>query len=264
MVACPQCHAPFAPPKSHTRLRCGNCGKRFTFTRAWDSLRMATRKKEALLDAFCAGKSARSQRTVERSHRVSDLTRETVYRWFRACAVLAVGPPTSAQPLAVTLATGATQIGVVVSLHSMLRRPEIAFGEGKAGEVQLRHLTAMYAPGALWRDPTGKRAAIHLQVMQRVVHSSKKPDRTVPYALVPTDWRRQKYSDPSCPEEVFLRILAAVVRQCPVIPIKHLDLYVGEALLRFAHRNGGFEATVWDLISTTPASEVRKILRRSR
>jgi|APFre7841882724_1041349.scaffolds.fasta_scaffold17440_1 hypothetical protein len=223
---------------------------------------MAKRKKEALFDAFCAGKSARSQRTVTKADRVSSLSREAAYRWFRACAVLEVGPKTTPQPLAVTLATGDAHVGVVLQLHATMRRAEIAFGEGRTGEEQLRLLVAKRAPGALWRDPDGNGAAIHLDVKHRVVRAVKKPDRTVPYVLVPTAWRSRSRSEVSCAEELVLWALADVVRPCPAIPVKYLRLYLGEALLRFASRNGRFDATLWDLITTTSTHEVRRILRR--
>lgn len=82
MKRCPECSAsrPYKLPDG--RLKCRACGKRFSWTSVWDSVRLSSREKTRLLKLFVPGVPVYRQR-FDRS--VSAKSRERFYRLVRAC-----------------------------------------------------------------------------------------------------------------------------------------------------------------------------------
>src|SRR5690606_1436578 len=82
MKRCPECQASKPYRLSDGRLKCRACGKRFSWTSAWDSIRLSTRSKNRLLEMFVLGVPVYRQRF---DTSVSAKTRERFYRLCRAC-----------------------------------------------------------------------------------------------------------------------------------------------------------------------------------
>ncbi|WP_247709143.1 hypothetical protein [Ralstonia solanacearum] len=82
MKRCPECSASRPYKLSDGRLKCRACGKRFSWTSVWDSVRLSSREKTRLLELFVLGVPVYRQR-FDRS--VSAKSRERFYRLIRAC-----------------------------------------------------------------------------------------------------------------------------------------------------------------------------------
>ena len=82
MKRCPDCGAGKAYKLSDGRLKCRACGKRFSWTSAWDSVRLSSRAKIRLLELFVLGVPVYRQRF---DTSVSAKAKERFYRLCRAC-----------------------------------------------------------------------------------------------------------------------------------------------------------------------------------
>ena len=82
MKKCPDCNKARPYFLSDGRYKCRQCGKRFSWTSAWDSVRLKPASKGDLLQLFVLGVPAYRQRF--RSN-VSAKARERFYRVLRAC-----------------------------------------------------------------------------------------------------------------------------------------------------------------------------------
>lgn len=84
MKRCPDCGAGKAYKLSDGRLKCRVCGKRFSWTSAWDSVRLSGRAKSRLLELFVLGVPVYRQRF---DTSISAKAKERFYRLCRAyCA----------------------------------------------------------------------------------------------------------------------------------------------------------------------------------
>lgn len=82
MKRCPECSASRPYKLSDGRLKCRACGKRFSWTSVWDSVRLSSREKTRLLELFVLGVPVYRQRF---DTSVSAKSRERFYRLIRTC-----------------------------------------------------------------------------------------------------------------------------------------------------------------------------------
>ncbi|MEL1262988.1 IS1595 family transposase [Pseudoxanthomonas putridarboris] len=85
MKQCPACGGSRHYGLSDGRLKCRACGKRFTWTSVWDSVRLPGTSKHRLLELFVLGVPSYRQRF--RSDTTA-ATRERFYRLVRACCAM--------------------------------------------------------------------------------------------------------------------------------------------------------------------------------
>lgn len=82
MKRCPECSASRPYKLSDGWFKCRVCGKRFSWTSIWDSVRLSSREKTHLLELFVLGVPVYRQRF---DTSVSAKSRERFYRLIRAC-----------------------------------------------------------------------------------------------------------------------------------------------------------------------------------
>lgn len=82
MKRCPKCDRSRHYRLSDGRLKCRSCGQRFSWTSAWDSVRLSASTKHRLLELFVLGVPSYRQRFASGASAVS---RERFYRLLRAC-----------------------------------------------------------------------------------------------------------------------------------------------------------------------------------
>jgi len=85
MKKCPSCQTARPYFLSDGRLKCRACGRRFSWTSAWVSVRLKPASKARLLDLFVLGVPAYRQRFRGDT---SAKTRERFYRLLRACCAI--------------------------------------------------------------------------------------------------------------------------------------------------------------------------------
>lgn len=82
MKHCPECSGARHYRLSDGRFKCRACGKRFSWTSVWDSVRLPAKVKHRLLDLFVLGVPCYRQRFGDEA---SSAARERFYRLLRAC-----------------------------------------------------------------------------------------------------------------------------------------------------------------------------------
>jgi len=85
MKKCPSCATARPYLLSDGRLKCRRCGRRFSWTSAWDSVRLSGPTKHRLLEMFVLGVPAYRQRFRSGC---SAPSRERFYRLLRACCAI--------------------------------------------------------------------------------------------------------------------------------------------------------------------------------
>ncbi|MEY8173186.1 hypothetical protein AB9D46_19840, partial [Burkholderia multivorans] len=82
MKRCPECATSRPYELSDGRYKCRSCGKKFSWTSVWDSVRLSSRQKTRLLELFVLGVPVYRQRF---DTSISAKSRERFYRLIRAC-----------------------------------------------------------------------------------------------------------------------------------------------------------------------------------
>ncbi|WP_238944784.1 hypothetical protein [Allofranklinella schreckenbergeri] len=82
MKHCPECSGARHYRLSDGRFKCRACGKRFSWTSVWDSVRLPAKVKHRLLDLFVLGVPCYRQRFGDEA---SSAARERFYRLLRTC-----------------------------------------------------------------------------------------------------------------------------------------------------------------------------------
>lgn len=241
MQRCPYCGNLSAWQLGDGRFKCRNCGRRYSWTSAWDSVRLPEATKRELLERFVRGEPSYRQRSQVAG---SAASRERFNRLVRACCT---GPGQAEGPAA---AQPPSRSGSPVPAGSSNL---IAFAlTEREGHVEVA------GPVPEDRMPTGRAEGVlhlvedrHAIVVLRArggriaVRKEKSPPaRDGPGALVERFWSQAR----------------EWLRPYRGIPQRYFMLYLGEAAYRFNHRHEELEPLLLHLMQTTSIQELRPLL----
>lgn len=259
MKKCPSCSKARPYLLSDGRLKCRCCGRRFSWTSVWDSVRLKAASKHRLLEMFVLGVPAYRQRFRDD---VSAKARERFYRLVRACCAMV---EQLREPLQGALecdetpfggarhgkrgwgATGKVIVFGIVQRNGRVKAMPI--GARRQAEV-MHQIQAHTREGALYyTDEWQAYATLKLRGEHVVIRKEKgRPLGRDHINGIEGFWSYAKN---------WLYPLRGVPRQ-------YFHLYLAEICFRFNHRNQDLRPLLLRLMKTTPIHEIKPILVRKR
>jgi transposase len=248
MKDCPRCASVQAWVLGDGRLKCRTCGRRYSWTSVWDSVRLSESAKHALLDAFVRGMPA-AQSTADQACADS---RERFYRLIRACCAqherlprdgLAIAQCHMASARSAMRGWAMTQQVIIVGIAERHGNVRISAPAGEIQEILplLRERTAV--GGVVQLGSTQAYACLQIQG---------------DYVSVPRTTRAPLGLQPAQEFWHFARSHLQIFRK---IPLKFFPLYLAETCLRFNHRSDDMRTLLHAFMSSTASGEVKMLLR---
>lgn len=259
MKRCPECSVARPYKLADGRFKCRACGKRFSWTSAWDSIRLSPAAKGKLLEMFVLGVPSYRQRF---NPVASAPTRERFYRLARACCAWVED---LREPFDGTIECDETTFGG--ARHG--RRgwgaagKLIVFGLVKRnGEVKAMPIEAHSGP-AVWREiakHTKPGSLYYTDDWQAYASLRLRGEHVV----IRKERGRPKGRDTINGIEGFWSYAKNWLYPFRSVPKRYFHLYLGEVCFRFNHRGRNLSPIVRRLMKRISSMEIDQILVRNR
>lgn len=248
MKRCPGCASSRHYRLNDGRLKCRACGRRFSWTSAWDSVRLPAATKQRLLELFVLGVPCHRQVA---GYAASAISRERFYRLLRACCVRAEFPRAASGRAVATGDTGQGGRGqpgerIVFGLARRDERVEAIAVHPLDRPSIVRGIEAHAHGGALYYTDAWQ-AYVALEVRGRQV-------------MIPAEERR-----PAACERIpgiggFWSYARRWLRTYRCLPRQYFHLYLSEACYRYNHRGEDLERSICALAGRISIQELRPVL----
>lgn len=257
MKQCPECGGSRHYVLADRRLKCRRCGKRFTWTSVWASVRLSGPSKQRLLELFVLGVPSYRQRFRSDT---SAATRERFYRLVRACCAMC---EQLREPF-----------------QGALELDETTFGGARKGKRGWGAAGKVIVFGLIKRNGHVKAMPIaahdRASVMQQIDAHSREgslyyTDQWQAYAtlrlrgehvMVRKEKGRPVGRDHINGIEGFWSYAKNWLSPYRGVPSQYFHLYLAEVCYRFNHREQDLKPLLLKLLKTTSIQEIRPILVR--
>ncbi len=255
MHYCERCNNTRAWVLGDGRYKCSHCGYRYSWTSAWDAVRLPAAAKDRLLESFVLGLPSYRQRFLSP---VNAKTRERFYRICRACCADAeqVRLPLLPTPARTGFGTnGKPRERLLASLPQASIEFELIqlHGEIKAAPVTaenrpelLRHTESPGPDGSLYHAGA-QRAYICLPLRGN-------------YVVLQADKYPAHDLDPADGVAGFWRFARRWLRPYHALPRQYFHLYLGEICYRFNRRDQELRPLLRQLLQQRSIQELRPLL----
>ncbi len=249
MKRCPGCAGSRHYRLNDGRLKCSACGRRFSWTSAWDSVRLPAATKQRLLELFVLGVPCHRQSVGSAA---SAISRERFYRLLRACCVRsefarpATGRAIASGDAGETARGGTPDERIVFGLARRDGRVEAMAVHPHDRPSIMRGIEAHAHGGALYYTDAW-RAYVALEVRGR-------------HVMIPREERR-----PALCERIpgicgFWSYARRRLRAYRCLPRQYFHLYLSEACYRYNHRGQDLGQLMSGLANDISIQELRPFL----
>lgn len=255
MQYCTRCNKTRTWVLGDGRYKCRDCGYRYSWTPAWDAVRLPTEAKEQLLESFVRGLPSYRQRFQSP---VNAKTRERFYRICRACCAdveqlrLPLVPTFASTVLGANgnprerLLAGLPQAAIEFELTRLQGDIKVAPVTAQNQNELLRETATSSRDGSLYY--AGERRAYVTLPLRRnyvVLHADKNPVHDLNH----TDGIAGFWS--------FAR---RWLRPYHALPRQYFHLYLGEICYRFNRRGQDLRPLLHELLQQRSIQELRPLL----
>jgi transposase len=257
MKRCPGCGKARPYRLADGRLKCRSCGKRFSWTSVWDSVRLTPASKGRLLEMFVLGVPAYRQRFRSDT---SAATRERFYRLARACCA---SVEHLREPFEGAVECDETTFG------GIRRGPR---GWGARGKVIVFGIVQRNGYVKAMPIPVHSQAAVMQQIQAHTREGALYyTDEWWAYAtlklrgehvMIRKEKGRPMGRDHINGIEGFWSYAKNWLYPYRGVPRKYFHLYLGEVCFRFNHRDRDLKPLLLRLMKQLPIAEINPILVR--